>query len=361
MISLAALSALATFAEATDSKAVMDDKRSALPVELRELLNSVGNVLKQGSDVDKTFQPIPAMLDGIPAELLTRAEADIVQCAELYRYWPEPTLFARLLHRELAHSEQLERVAGLEHLFVFHRDGRLREAALRKFNGPISSPFMFAAISWRLNDWVAEVRTAAVECATRCFPQTDPLVIARAALALLSRRATWSRWITEGEAIDAVFSRPDVISALAMLMIQRPTGPNATVLRVALRDPNIDSELPRIASDAVQPATRAVAYQTLIAGEANWPQGWRWRWVDKTIGARRRETVFASRPITIATSPEAYILQALTDPSGVVRSTAMSGLIRHRDIINNVDEIARRFIDDSASGVRERAKFILKD
>ena len=104
----------------------MDDKRSALPVELRELLNSVGHLLKHGSDVDKTFQPIPAMLDEIQAELLTRAEADIVQCAELHRYWPEPTRVARLLHRAQTQSEQLERVARLEHLFVFHRDGRLR-------------------------------------------------------------------------------------------------------------------------------------------------------------------------------------------------------------------------------------------
>ena len=339
----------------------MDDERSALPVDLQKLLSSVGNLLKHGSDVEETFQPIPAMLDEIEAEVLTSAEADIVQCAQLHRYSHKPSLVARLFGREKTHGEQLNRVARLEHLFIFHRDGRLREAALRKFNGPISSPFMFAALSWRLNDWVAQVRIAAVECATRCFPQTDPLIVARAALVLLSRRATWSRWATEREAIDAVFRRPDVISALATLVIQRPTGPNPTVLRAAMRGPIMDSELPRIAADAVQPATRAVAYQTLIAGEANWSQGWRWRWIDKTMGKRRKETVFASRPITIEVSPETYILQALADPSGIVRSAAMSGLIRHRDIITNVDEIARRFINDPARGVRERAEFILKD
>lgn len=340
---------------------MMDDELSALPADLRKLLNSVGNLLKHGSDIEKVFQPIPAMLDEIGAEVLTSAEADIVRYARLHRYSYEPSLAARLFGREKTHSDQLNRVARLEHLFIFHRDGRLREAALRKFNGPVSSPFMFAALSWRLNDWVAQVRTAAVECAARCFPQTDPLVVARAARVLFSRRGNWGRWDTEREVIDAVLCRPDVVSALATLVIRRRTGPNPTVLRAAMRDPTIDSELPRIAANAVQPAARAVAYQALITGEANWPQGWRWRWIDKTMGKRRKETAFASRPITIEASPETYILQALADPSGIVRSAAMSGLIRNRDTITNVEEIARRFIKDPARGVRERAEFILKD
>lgn len=301
------------------------------------------------------------MLDMIEPEAFARAEADIVQFAQLYHYSQQPPLLARLWGRGKAHGEQLRHVTHLEHLFIFHRDGRLREAALRKFDGPISSPFMLVALAWRLNDWVAQVRAAAVECATRCFPQTDPLIIARAALVLLGRRYTWNRWSNEKEAIDTLLCRPDVISALATLFITRPTGPNPTALRAALRDPTIDPELPRIAGDAVQPATRAVAYQTLIAGEANWPYGWRWRWIDKTMGKRRKETVFARRPITIGASPEKFVLQALEDPSGIVRSAGMSGLIRHRNLITEANKIASRFVSDPARGVRERAEFILKD
>ncbi|MBU6396056.1 MAG: hypothetical protein KGQ75_15910, partial [Sphingomonadales bacterium] len=80
-----------------------------------------------------------------------------------------------------------------------------------------------------------------------------------------------NRWL------DAVLNRRDVASELAAQIIERPSGPTARILRGALQTPWMDSFLPQIAGSAVQPATRAVAYETLIAGQASWPNGWRWR------------------------------------------------------------------------------------
>lgn len=340
---------------------MMEIENSPLSLDLREALNDVDRNLHAGFDVTAAFAAIPAMFEMIEPESLTKAEGDIVHLTELYRRPTEPSLMARFIGRCRTHEEQLRSVANLEHLFVFHRDGRLREAALRKFDGPISSPFMFVALAWRLNDWVAEVRAAAAQCARRCFPQTSPEIIARAALVLLRRRSTWGRWSAEQELLDITFARPEVVSSLASLLIRRPIGPNATLLRTALRDPAIDFELPRIAADAIQPATRAVAFQALIAGKASWPDGWHYRWIDKSMGRRRAETVFATRPITIDVSPDAVIRQALADPSGVVRSVAMSGLIHHREVIADASAIARNFLQDPARAVRERAEFLLKE
>lgn len=331
--------------------------RPDLQVELRKL----GLVLRSRMQVGSAFEHLWPMLDAIDPSALAEAESVIVREAELYRRPPEKSTFmARLLGKSVGSLEQLSETRQLEKLFLFHRDGNLREAALRKFDGPVSSAFMFIALAWRLNDWVPEVRRAAEECVSRCFPQTPASIVAQAAAVLLIRKSSWRRWGDERRWLDAVLNRRDVASELAALIIERPSGPTARILRGALQTPWMDSFLPQIAGSAVQPATRAVAYETLIAGQASWPNGWRWRWVDKTIGRRRVETVFAHRPLATDISLQDIIAMALRDRSGAVRSVAMSGVIRHRDKLCDVEAIAREFLDDSARGVRERAEFILR-
>lgn len=335
-------------------------KPSPIAPDLQVALRHVGAQLTSGLRVADAFAQVPALLDRIDPGSLAEAEADIVREAGLDRRQAEPSFMTRLTGRALEYRDQLRETKDLEKLFLFHRDGRLREAALHKFEGPVSSPFIFVALAWRLNDWVPEVRRAAAACAGRCFPQTSPAIAAKAALVLLLRRSTWGRWTDEHRLIDNELSRPDVAAELVTLVIRRATGPNATVLREALRTPWLDFSLPRIASEAVQPATRATAYQALIAGQASWPYGWRWRWVDKSIGRKRAETVFANRALTIDVPLEATIAQALDDRSGTVRSVAMSGVIRHHDRFPDAKIIARRFLADKARGVRERAAFILR-
>ena len=70
-------------------------------------------------------------------------------------------------------------------LFLFHPNGYVREAALDSLNNPPTSPFFFAALAWRLNDWVPAVRQAAQRCAERVLYRTAADVAATAALYLL--------------------------------------------------------------------------------------------------------------------------------------------------------------------------------
>ena len=59
----------------------------------------------------------------------------------------------------------MEPFPGLRYLFIFHGDETIREAALGKIVSGLPSPFLFAAIAWRLNDRALPVRRAAAECA----------------------------------------------------------------------------------------------------------------------------------------------------------------------------------------------------
>ncbi|MBB4612937.1 hypothetical protein [Novosphingobium taihuense] len=334
-----------------------------LSSELQIALENVGKDLAARRDASRAFFAVPTMLDAIEPSALSIAESRIIEAAQLYRFERPVPLWRALILREINASYQLKKISQIENLFIFHRNGHLRQAALDKFLGPISSPFVMVAVAWRLNDWVPEVRHAAAECIGRCFPITDPEIIAQAALVLLLRRGEWGRWTrTEQALLDSALGRHDALSSLAALLVKLPTGSNAKILRESLRYSGLDIHLLKIAREAVQPATRAVAYQTVIGREARWPDGRKWRWVDKSMGIGRFDPTFSTRPLVADENggPLKMILEALTDRSGLVRSVAMSGLIKHRDEFTDAKLIAQAFLGDPARSVRARAEFLMK-
>jgi hypothetical protein len=138
------------------------------------LIVQLGETLKQR----KPLQPeLGAVLFGfgqLPPDAVVSADSEVSARARLH--W-QPRAEGSLLHRLFPKSSELEvlqRTPDLEYLFLFHGDGHLREAALKKMEGGAPNAFCFAAIAWRLNDWVPQVREAARNCALRVFPVTDP-------------------------------------------------------------------------------------------------------------------------------------------------------------------------------------------
>jgi hypothetical protein len=257
-------------------------------------------------------------------------------------------------------AAQLLQTPGLEYLFIFHRDGRLREAALLKITGGLPNPFLFAAILWRLNDWAEPVRQAARRCASRSFAQTNPSVIARTAAELLVRQSTWRRWQGERSILDEVFGRSDVAEALAKLMSIATTGPQASILRYSLRTPVLDRHLAQLASNAVQPSLRAVALEALIERKVYWPSGSVWRWIDKPMGLRRRQTIFEHRDLEIAAPVRTLIERGLNDRSAVVRRVALNGIMAHMPGTVDARALAAPFKSDRSPSVREKAAYILR-
>lgn len=333
--------------------------RTFLPAELLSALNNVGTKLREGNKAGAELDVALGLLSRLEPGHVARADGEIADAAGLHRQPPQP-LMGRLLSPRPNGAEQLLALPGLEYLFLFHRDGRLREAALLKITGGLPNPFILATVLWRLNDWSEPVRQAAVRCANRSFPVTAPSVVARSAAELLVRQASWGRWRDERALLDHVFSRADVATHLADLIAGGITGPQASTLRYALRTPALDQHLERLAYDAVQPSVRALALNALIDGKAEWSTGTAWQWVDKTMGLRRRVPVFDHRPLSILAPRKALFERGIGDRSAAVRRVALSGVIRHLLGTEEASAFATLLLQDRSPSVRERAEFILR-
>lgn len=334
---------------------------SILHPPLARALARVGSRLRAEQDVNTDFVGVVEGLNALSPTDLARAEKEIFEVAALFHCaWGTPSDRTRLFRSRVQARTQLAHVPGLEYLFVFHRDGRLRESALQKISGGLPSAFLFAVVVARLNDWVPEVRVAAAECAFRNFPLTDAASVAEAGFALLTRVYTWTRWRDERDVLAGALDRADVAALMVEAVIVRPSGAMATVLRFALRSEKLDPHLERIAREAVQPAVRAVAAQPLIDGYAIWPEGWEHRWIDKSLGIGRQERAFKRRPLADPPPREVAIRAAAGDRSAAVRKVALDTLLRGDYRGPLAREVASMLVADRSPAVRERAEFILR-
>lgn len=259
-------------------------------------------------------------------------------------------------------SEVLNQYSEAAWLLTTDGDGYIREAAIWHLASPPQTPGRFVALILRLNDWVPQVRGAAVDAAARLFPQTGADTIIAAAPYILSRRFLWARWSgDERNVLDAAFQRPDVVAALTKCLLTGRTGALGATLRNALRTPCLDGELLRLAFDASLPPVRAVALRTLLEGRATWAAGHTWSWQDKSYGIRRRVPCLESRDLTASPPAPDLIRRGLKDPSAVVRRVAASALIARVDEMPDAAELAAALALDISRSVRERADFLLRD
>lgn len=334
-------------------------KPSVLAADLELLLASIGRRLENGESIAAELPAAIAGISALPAITISQAAPAIANSAKLYRWRAKPSLFEALLRRRLTDREQLLQVPHLQYLFLFHLDGRMREASLQRITGGLPSPFLFAAVALRLNDWVEQVREAALACANRCFPLTSPDVVAGAATALLLRQHSWGRWDKEREAIDAAFGRADVATRLTADLVESQTGPASRTLRFVLKNDAVDQHLERLSTEAKQPSVRALAVQTIADKRASWPAGMEYKWVDKSMGLRTRVPTFQSRDISLPLHGARVIRAAASDRSAIVRRASLDALIRNRLSSKDAQELASRLIADPSPSVRERASFIL--
>jgi hypothetical protein len=326
-------------------------RRSVLPPSLSAQLSALSTQRFRALP-DSELQDILAGFSELPAKLIVDASREMTDVVSPY----EPSLLEQLRKSE---QQLMKRSHDYAWFFLFHRSGYVREAALNAINAPPTSAFFLSALAWRLNDWVGAVRRAAVRCAERVFPRISPEVAASAAPYLLDRRFVWARWSDEAKVLDSVFGRRDVMAALAMRMQQQP-GPFANCLRHALRYPEIDKHLPRLAIDAIQPSVRVAAYQCLMSGRATWPTGFGWTWIDKVYGLRKRVRTLESRDIQ-TTSPAAdWIRRGIHDRSVLVRRVAADAMVGARAQLPDADSLIAVLASDRSSAIRSRADYMLR-
>ncbi len=339
---------------------MVENSRRALPPELAEKLSSLRLRLSNGMP-DRELREVLSAVSNLPPSQVVRASGDIAYAVTLdwgqprRRFWLSP-----FLHQPVREKDLLKKYPNYAWLFLFHHSGYVREAALKAIHTPPASPFFFAALAWRLNDWVEPVRLAAKHCAERVFPLANTKVTAVAALYLLDRRFIWGRWNDEADILDAAFSSKEVVRALVAELGTRPTGRLTTSLRYALRYPDMDEHLQTLAATARQPAVRAVAYQCLLAGSASWPKGYEWIWIDKVYGLKKRVLTFETRAIAVTQPVEDLIRQGVRDKSPKVRSMAAEALIKARSQMPDADIIVRKLAEDRSLAVRSRADYLLR-
>lgn len=164
----------------------MKPQDERLPDALQADLAALKLALRKGKVPGELVERVVGGIGALPPAAVARLDRAIASAAELWRYTDGPKLWPASLFAT-THSAQLLRTPGLELIFLFHFDGFLREAALKRIRGPLPGPFFVAAVAWRLNDWVLQVQRASAECAQRCFAETSPQTLAEAYLALASQ------------------------------------------------------------------------------------------------------------------------------------------------------------------------------
>jgi hypothetical protein len=243
-------------------------------------------------------------------------------------------------------------------LLMFNRSGFVREAALRAIDQLPDTPFYVAALVWRLNDWVPQVRRAAEDCALRVLPGLSSRAVAGAAPFLLERMPYWGRWAGTPQIVLDTLARHDCVAELA-LRFQTEQIP-ARALRGALRLALIDDHLSSLSRTAKRPEFRAIALKALIDGEINWITHYEREWVDKSYGIERCVPALARRPVSRSESVDALISRGAADRSPAVRRVAASGLVRHASEIANVERLISLFDGDRSPGVRWRMDYLAR-
>lgn len=299
------------------------------------------------------------ILDALPPQAIVRADHELRWILRLYG-GPRPTrkLWCISIPSGPSAHSLLERVPDLGYLFLFHADGRLREAGLDSLTRGLRSAFFVTAIALRLNDWAAPVRAAAVRCAARVFPNTDPDIIARAAVFLLSQRNEWGRWSKEDASpLDQALQQAIVVRRVADALLGTSTGRPGRLLRAALRLSAFDPLLPELALGAAHPEVRKVALQTMIYRRFRWPSHREKQWVDKSMGRYRDGWAYASRAVHSAMPPEEALLLAARDRSAAVRKMAVIALLTEGRKLSGFDAAADILRNDKNTMLRDRAAY----
>jgi hypothetical protein len=332
---------------------------SILPAQFGRALGAVGSLLERGESAAPAVAAAVEALSELHPSTISQVAPIIRDTAKLRRWRPRPSFFQTLFRPPLSDKEQLLRNPDLAYLFLFHSDGRIREHALLRISGGLPSPFFFAAVAYRLNDWAEPVRAAAFACAARCFPQTAVWIIVAAAEALLLRQDSWRRWGRKRDIVETTFARADVATALADFIGHSKTGASSRILRFMLRRDVMDEHLLTLATEAFQPTVRALAAETLASGKAKWVVGSEWKWVNKPHGLGARVPTYEYRPLSGVHDTLSLIERASWDRSPMVRRAALDAMIQDRLHGQTADRIAARLLTDKSTSIRERAAFIL--
>jgi hypothetical protein len=244
-------------------------------------------------------------------------------------------------------------------VLMMSKSGYVRQAALTALTYLPDTGFFVAALVWRLNDWVQQVRRAAEDCAERILPQMSAQAIVAAAPFLLERMSTWGRWGSPPEIVIRTIARPDCTAEL-LVQFARSAKMSAGALRAAMRLALLDDHILALSRTAVRPEFRATLLTAMLDGEVTWVTHYERQWVDKRYGIMRRIPVLGRRRLSQPESVEALIRQGAKDQSPLVRRAAASGLVKHAAVLPDIGQLMALFAADKSPSVRWRMDYLAR-
>ncbi|MBW8881803.1 MAG: hypothetical protein JF615_10400, partial [Asticcacaulis sp.] len=217
-------------------------KRSVLSEDVQRQLLAFSDVLATKQVQDAAVQAVVTALADLPVECAVAVAGEIRSLALPGYILDADGRTARMPdYRNL-----LTRHPGLAMVYLFHGDCYMREAGLRTLRGAALTPFWIAAIILRLNDWVPEVRTAAMNCVLSILPETHARMLVDVAAGLLPRVRQWKRGPEELAVLDDLISAPGVFDGLmTRLAVSYDKAPHR-ILTAILKYPELDSYLPNL-------------------------------------------------------------------------------------------------------------------
>jgi hypothetical protein len=339
----------------------MSAKHPVLPDATRDLVRRIGDTLaKERAPAEVDVEALLTQLAPSPPGSIAQIASEIQKTARLW-WWrsPQPRL-VDLLGLRTTPGVLMTEQPSAAWLMLFHYDGRVREAALDRLPGPPTSPFLFAAIAFRLNDWAFQVRTAAERCARRLFPQTAPEIVAAAGLALLDREFHWSRWGDEAAALYETLDRDDVAAHILESFRRPANGPESRRFRYLLRFPRYEAAVQDLARTAANPAVRAIAFTALLNRRIEWPVGYTIQWTDKIYGEGRRVRKMEGHAFDHDIPPGALIEMGFADRSPMIRRLAADAFTANPTGPSDPAALLARMLEDRSPAIRMRADYMVR-
>ncbi|WP_316014243.1 hypothetical protein [Roseobacter sp. HKCCA0434] len=342
-------------------------RESVLPETVQRLTHDLGMAVQSRTVSPTLVSAFRAALRDVPAEAVPRAAAEIRDVGQMFAWHLDTKTTgaeSQLLHMiglaRKTPDSLLREHPDLGWFFMFHGSGYLRQAAMEALPTSPDSPFEVAAVVYRMNDWVENVRAASRVYAKKFLPSSDARTISEAAFFLIHQATLFGRWTdTSRSVVLENIYREDVLARLKEQFLAARSGKIGRSLSLILRRSDFDGYLRDLVMDADSPIVRAIAADTLLTKRARWHVGHRREWVNKALGVARRVPTFESRVVTIDIPVMDVLTAAMNDKSAQVRRTAADYLVANRYSLTPEMMVFRdRLSTDKSPAIRFRMDFL---
>lgn len=342
-------------------------KRSVLPENIQELARELGASFQRKLVSAELVTEFRRALKNLPAESVPRGADEIREIAQMnmgYGHREPVGLGSSFLQalglKRMNGDTLLQEHPDLGWLLMFHGSGYVRQASMEALTTSPSCPFEVAAVVYRLNDWVGNVRKASSEYARKFLVTASAKAISESAFFLLPQVNHLNRWDDRTLSVvhDSIY-REEVLEELREQFLTPRSGKVGQSLRLILQRADFDIHLEKLALEASLPTVRAIATETLLTGRARWFLGYRREWVSKVYGITQRVAEFETRNVEIDFGVEEILGAAARDKSSLVRRIAADFLISKREHLTaEMAEVSDALRKDKSSAVRSRIDFL---